>query len=163
MIMLLTNYHQAFSFAASSRRARDGPYAVMQGVHPPETMMHFPLFQIFASYFRKIFRLRGKFFHFHPPKFMMTFLSSTTNLLFSPYFRCFITFPPISEKLLFPLLLQIPSDFLKFKCFYVLSVFFVSPSLTMMHLGYASHNARTGRPCGNVTAKRGDVSLLYGD
>src|SRR6218665_2923070 len=35
-----------------------------RGVHPPEAMMHFPLFQI-SPYFRKFFRLHGNLFQFY--------------------------------------------------------------------------------------------------
>ena len=52
---------------------------------PPETMMHFPPSFRFHPYFWDIFRLCRKFskfylftkicFHFHPPKFLMTFFS----------------------------------------------------------------------------------------
>src|SRR6218665_2684396 len=53
-----------------------------RGVHPPETMMHFPPvsdFPLFSENFqtlRKIFTILPfpeKFLHFHPPKFLMTF------------------------------------------------------------------------------------------
>ena len=84
-----------------------------RGVHPPETMMHFPLFQI-SPYFRKIFwTLRkifaillfpDKFLDFHPPKFLMTFLVIDHKFRISPLFSLF---QYISlGKLLFPLLWQ---------------------------------------------------------
>ncbi len=97
-----------------------------------------PLFQIFP-YFRKKFRLRGKFsqFYLFPKKFQFSsakfFLSLTTNFEFSPYFRCFSTFPPISRKLLFPPTFQISfPNFVKFTCF--LCVFCLPPSVTVMHI-----------------------------
>src|SRR6218665_2192893 len=60
------------------------PLLLCRGVHPSETMMHFPLFQIsplFSKNFRtlrKIFTILpfpNKFLDFHPPKFLMTFFS----------------------------------------------------------------------------------------
>src|SRR6218665_939935 len=74
----------------------------MRGVHPPETMMHFP------PCFRKIFGLSeiflqlflpfpDKFFDFHPQQFLMTFFSN-----FPPIFAVSVHFPPVSRKLFFP-------------------------------------------------------------
>ena len=37
------------------------PVKICRGVHPHESMMHFPPVSDFAPYFEKIFRLRGKF------------------------------------------------------------------------------------------------------
>ena len=69
------------------------------------------------------------------------FWISLFQFISSPYFG----------KFFFPLLLQnFPSDFVKLTCFYILYMYFVPPTFTMMHLCiYASHNARTetGRPC----------------
>src|SRR6218665_310534 len=90
-----------------------------RGVHPPETMMHFPPCFRFPpvsekfSDFQKFFTIvpfPEKFLDFHPPKFLMTFFySSTTNSefpLFS-YFCCFSTFPPCFAKIILsPLFLQ---------------------------------------------------------
>src|SRR6218665_314753 len=61
-----------------------------RGVHPPEAMMHFPLFQI-------------------PPIFEKV-SDSVEN------FPCFSTFPPVSRKLLFPPTFTNPSVLEKFTC-----------------------------------------------
>src|SRR6218665_2073912 len=56
---------------------------------PPETMMHFPLFQIVPLFWRnfqtlgKIFTIlifSEKFLDFHPPKFLMTFFSNQPQI-----------------------------------------------------------------------------------
>ena len=120
-----------------------------RGVHPPETMMHFPLFQI-PPIFEKISDFRtlrniftiltfpDKFLDFHPSKFLMTFFfwSSTTNFEFSPYFPCFNTFPPCFAKIIIPpTLINFPPVLDKFTCFLHTSrVFRFPPTLTMMHL-----------------------------
>src|SRR6218665_17639 len=61
------------------------------GVHPSDTMMHSPLFQIFPYFLgptnvqilSKIFKILpfpDKFLDFHPPKFLMTFFSLSLSL-----------------------------------------------------------------------------------
>src|SRR6218665_2329846 len=84
-------------------------------------MMHSPLFQIFPQFpknfrtFRKILKILPfpeKFLDFHPPTFFMTFLSSTTNFEFPPYFRCFSTFPLCFAKIvLSPYVYKFPHCF----------------------------------------------------
>ena len=95
----------------------------------------------FPPYLRHIFRtprkispilpFRKKFPDFHPPKFLMTFFkkSLTRNFefplfplsqLISPLFREIFLFPPYFFKIVLP-------DFVKFTCFYILYVYFVSP------------------------------------
>ena len=62
------------------------------------------------------------------------------------YFPVSVHVPPISGNFSFPRLCQnFPPDFVKFTCFYILYVYFVSPILLPWCI-YASHNARTGRP-----------------
>src|SRR6218665_3245006 len=99
----------------------------VRGVHPPETMMHFPPvsdFPLFSENFwtlRKIFAILlfpDKFLDFHPPKFLMTF-SSTKNFEFPSYFPCFNTFPHcFAQIIISPILWQTsPSVLHKFTCF----------------------------------------------
>src|SRR6218665_636857 len=83
-------------------------------------MMHSPLFQIpplFSKKFRTLRKISTilpfpeKFLDFHPPKFLMTFFS-TTNFEFPPCFHCFSTFPPCFDKFfLCPLISQISPCF----------------------------------------------------
>ena len=56
--------------------------SALRGVHPSETMMHFPLFQISFLFSKNCLTLwtilnillfPDKFFDFRPPKFLMTF------------------------------------------------------------------------------------------
>src|SRR6218665_1398116 len=110
---------------------------------PPEAMMHFPLFQIIAPYFRKPFRTPWKIFSslpfskkidFRPLKFLTTFFLFLVIYhkfsIFPPIFafRCFNTFPPVSRNMSFPPTFpNFPSDFGKFTYFYMLYVFSVSP------------------------------------
>ena len=115
----------------------------LRGVHPPETMMHFPLFQI-SPYFRKIFRLWGKFsqfekfLHFHPPKFLMTFFSHRPQISnFAPIFPVSVHVPPCFAKIIIspPILTYFPDVLDTFTCFlHTLRVFRFPPTLTMMHL-----------------------------
>src|SRR6218665_4219050 len=87
-----------------------------RGVHPPEVMMHFPLFQISPPISEKFSDAKGNFsnftfsqkiFDFHPQKFLMTvFHLFRENFYFSQYS---FKFPP---------------DFVKFTCFlHILCVF----------------------------------------
>src|SRR6218665_3019012 len=109
---------------------------------PPETMMHFPLFQI-ALYFRKIFKLGGKFSkcYLFPKNFsifirrLMTFFSHRPQIYNFPLFSLFQYIPPVSRKLLFPpYFLQFPSVLEKITCFLpTLCVFRFPATLTMMH------------------------------
>src|SRR6218665_3010441 len=96
---------------------------------PPEAMMHFPLFQIsslFSKNFQTVenvqnFNFSHKFFHFHPPKFLMTFLLVIDHTFrISPsIFSVSVHFPPVSRKLLFPPTLKnFPPVFQKFTCFF---------------------------------------------
>src|SRR6218665_1976909 len=74
-------------------------------------MMHFPPCFRFSPYFRKIFRLCGKFSKFYlfpknllifnPLKFLMTFfLVIEPQISNPPYFPCFSTFPPVFAKII---------------------------------------------------------------
>src|SRR6218665_1144389 len=67
-------------------------------------MMHFSPVSDLLPYFRKTFRLCGKF-----SKFYLIFPFSSAKISddlfyfeFPPYFPYFSTFPPVSRKLLFP-------------------------------------------------------------
>ena len=118
------------------------PFKCTRGVHPPEAMMHFPLFQIFP-YFLKMFRLHEnvfqfcrfptKFFGFRPLKFLMTVLIIDFEFKISSHIfaKRYIKFPII----VFPYFWKIPLDFVRFTCFlHTLRVFRFPPTLTMMHL-----------------------------
>ena len=102
-----------------------------RGIHPPlRPWCISPLFQI-SPYFQNFFRLSGNFqkiSHFHPPKFLTTFFfSHPPQISDSPLFCLFYNiFPPDSRKFLFSLC------FSKFS--HALRVFFLPPTLTMMHL-----------------------------
>src|SRR6218665_989285 len=83
------------------------------------------------------FTFSRKHFRFHPQKVLMTFFSHRLKILnFLPIFPLSVHFPPVSRKLLFPLLLKISRCFVKCTCFFLhtLCVFCLPPNLTMMHL-----------------------------
>src|SRR6218665_252193 len=102
-------------------------------------MMHFPPFQIsslFSKNFQTLWRIfqilpfPEKFFHFHPPKFLMTFSN------FPPILPVSVHFSPVSRKLLFPPFFeQFPPVFQKI---HLLFTYFMCisfpPTLTMMQL-----------------------------
>src|SRR6218665_1186771 len=101
---------------------------MMQGRPSPQTMMHFPLFQLsplLGNTFRtpmKIFHIYSfpdKFLDFHPPKFLMTFFSHRPQISnFLPIFPVSVHFPPLSRKLLFPPYFdKFPPVLDKFTCF----------------------------------------------
>src|SRR6218665_3789587 len=106
--------------------------ALYRGVHPPETMMHFPLLFQISPLFSRNFRTLIKIFAIllFPDKF----------LDFPPIFPVSIHFPSVSRKLFFPpTLTNFPLCFtqihLLFRSFYIVYVYFVSPhTLTMTHL-----------------------------
>ncbi len=117
-----------------------------RGVHPPEAMMHFPLFQI-SPYFRKLFQtpwkiftiwpFPKKIFDFHLPKFLMTFFffSHWPQIWNFPLFSLFQYISPYFGKFFFPLLLQISPWFRKIYVFFTYFMCFsFPPTLTMMHL-----------------------------
>ena len=60
-----------------------------------------------------------KFSECHPPL--------TTNFEFLPIFAVSIHFPLFHEIVLFPYFSKFTPDFVKFTCFYILYMFFVSP------------------------------------
>src|SRR6218665_1950530 len=93
-----------------------------QGRPSPETMMHSPLFQI-SSLFPKIFQT--------PQKFLPTFFySSTANFDFTPYFRCFSTFPPYFEKIIvFPTFQNFPLISSNLRVFTCIMCFLFPPLL----------------------------------
>ena len=131
---------------------------INRGVHPSETMMHSPLFQI-SPYFLQIFGLWGKLsqFYLFPTNFIRRnfswlFFSHRPQISnFPPILPVSIHFPPLfRENYYSPLLLQIFLPVLdKFTCFYILYVYFVSPLLWPWCI-CASPNARTGCPWENV-------------
>ena len=113
-----------------------------------------PLFPKKFQTLSKIFKILPspkKFLDFHPPKFLMTFfLVIVPKFRISPYFPCFSTFPSCFAKIIIPPYFdKFPPVLDKFTCFYILYVYFVSPLLSPWCI-YASHNARTGRPCTSV-------------
>ena len=127
-----------------------------RGVHPPWGNDAFsPCFR-FPSVSENIFGLRGKFSQsyvfrknfsiFIRQNFWRPFLVIDHKFWMSPLFYSLFQHicSPISEIFSFPLLFQISPWFHKiYMSFYIRFVFFVPPTLTMMHLAYASHNART--------------------
>src|SRR6218665_3216992 len=78
-----------------------------RGVHPSEAIMHFPP----VSYF--------------PPVFLVI----DYKFSISPYFPNFCAFPPISRKLLFPLLSQISLCFRYIYLFFTYLLLFPFPIL----------------------------------
>ena len=116
--------------------------AAARGVHPLWGHDAFsPCFR-FPTYFRKIFRICGKFSTFYLSRKISRF--SSTNIsddLFFSHRPQILNFPPISSVSVhfppeyFPLLWQISPCFKKFTCFlHTLCVFCFPPALTMMHL-----------------------------
>ena len=107
------------------------------------------LFKI-SPYFRKIFRLCGKFSKFYLfPKNFSIFIRQNKNfwwpfflvidhkfIRIPPYFSCLSTFPPLFRKNYYlPLFWKIPPCFRKIHLLFTYFVYFVPPStLTMMHL-----------------------------
>jgi len=82
---------------------------------------------------KEIFQFSSKKFHFWWPFVLVV----DSNFWISPYFRCFSTFPPYFGKIFIsPHFFKFPLWFRQIYVyfFYLLYVFFVSPSLTMMHL-----------------------------
>ena len=114
---------------------------IARGVHPSEAMMHFlPCFR-FPPYFRDIFWTSCKIFPNWP--FSKTFSISSAKISddFFVIHHKFLVFPLFRKIFNFPLLLQnFPPDFIKFTCFYILYVYFVSPLLLPWCI-YASPNA----------------------
>src|SRR6218665_639225 len=90
-------------------------------------MIHFPLFQIFPSVSEKFFRLHGKFPNFTYSRKILRF--SSAKISDDPLFSLFHYISPlIRKKILFPPAFKtFPPAFVKFTCFYMLSVYFVPP------------------------------------
>jgi len=128
-----------------------------RGVHPPEPMMHLPLFQI-SPLFQKIFQSMSKKFQisifrekflFYPPKFLMTFFIHWLKIRTSPYFSALFThFPSVSEIINFPPTFQNVLLFsFNFCVFPSFRWFFFPPSFDHDACIYTSYNTCTGRPC----------------
>src|SRR6218665_262970 len=108
----------------------------------PEAMMHPPvsdvppIFQKCSDSVKNFLNFTPFpeiFFHFHPPKFLMTFFS---HQIF-PYFPCDSVHFPLFRKIIIlpPAFINFPSVFQKFTCFlHIFCVFRFPPTLTMMHL-----------------------------
>jgi len=105
-----------------------------------------------SPYFQKISKAPSKIFpvlpfptknfDFHPPKFLMTFFEISPSIFVLPP-----KFPPVSTKSFIPLYFaKFSSDFVKFSYFVHAFCDFRFPLLLPWCI-YASHNARTGRPC----------------
>ena len=89
----------------------------------------FPPVSDFPPYFGKkcqipwkispILPFHTKIFNFHPPKVLMTFFSHRLQILnYPPIFAVSVHFLPYFAKfIIFPLLLQVSSDFVKLTCF----------------------------------------------
>jgi len=120
--------------------------------------MHFPPVSD-SPYFRRNFQTSKNFPNFTFSEINFRFSSANffchrLQICNFPYFRCFSTFPPISEKFVFPYFCKFPPDFINLRAFTYFTCFSFLPTLTMMHLCmYASHNARTGRPCIKILPK----------
>ena len=107
-----------------------------------------PVFSDPAENFQN-FTFSQKFFHFHPPKFLMTFFVSGRHHQFPNFpdiFPASIYFLPVSLKLLF-----LPCFYKFLPCFRKIHVFlhalraFCFPLLWPWCI-YAWHNAHTGHP-----------------
>jgi len=112
-----------------------------RGVHPPETMMHFPPVSDFPL-FSKNFGFWGKFSKFYlslknflifireisDDLFFFLFFSHRPQISnFTPIFAVSVHFPPFRENYYFPLLWQIfPLFYTNSPAFYLLYVYFVS-------------------------------------
>ena len=89
------------------------------------------------------------FFYFHPQKFLMTFFLVIDSKFRIPPIFAVSVHSPLSEKIIICLyFLKFPPDLVKFTFFYILCVFHFP--LVWPWCIYASHNARTGRPCSNI-------------
>jgi len=112
-----------------------------------------PLFHI-SPCFRKNFLILWKIFlilrkrsRFSSAKISDDLFCLVLNHKFPPYFRYFNTFPPYFVKIILSSLLsKFPPVFVKFTCF-LHTLCFSFPPLVWPWCIYASHNARTGRPC----------------
>src|SRR6218665_959612 len=109
--------------------------------------MHFPLcfrFPLFSKNFQALWKIckivpfPKKCFHFHPPKFMMTFLLVVDHKLrISSLFSLFQYISPLFCKNYYfpPTLKNFPLVFQKFTCFFTYFMCIsLPPTLTMMHL-----------------------------
>ena len=95
---------------------------------PPETMMHFPLFQISPPISEKFSDFLNFFYNFTFSRKISSlssanisddfFLVINHKFRISSYFRSFSTFPPVSRKLFFPpYFYNFPPVLGKFTCF----------------------------------------------
>ena len=147
---------------------------MFRGVHPHWGNDAFPTVSD-SPYFRKYFQtlwkifsilpFPDKFFDFHPQKFLMTFFSHRPQILiFPPIFPVSVHFPPVSRKFLFPpYFYKFPPLFSKnSRVFTHLICVFRFPLLLRWCI-YASHNARTGRPCRCWPSKTAQSSLSKWD
>ena len=152
---LLQSYNISFLAVLESGEFSSSP---SQGVHPPWDHDAFPPCFRYPPYFRKMFRLWGKFSQFYLfSKNFLIFIRRNFRWLFfshrpqtsnSPPFSLFqyislcfakIIIPPYFDK--FPSLFATNSS-----AFYILYVYvYISPILWPRCI-YASPNARTGRP-----------------
>src|SRR6218665_1650364 len=97
-----------------------------QGRPSLEAMLQFPLVS-YPPYFQKHFLTPWKIFpispfptkfsDFHPSKYVMTFFSHLPQILNSPYFRCFDTFPYYGTFFFSPTFTKYPPHFVNFTCF----------------------------------------------
>ena len=103
--------------------------------------MHFPCYFRFPPYFRKMFRLCGKFsenfLDFHPTKFLMTFFSHRPQISNFPLFSLFQYISSLFRENYYfpPTFKNVPPVFEILTCFlHTFCVFRFPPTLTMMHL-----------------------------
>ena len=121
------------------------------GVHPPEAMIHFPLFQIspiFSTNFQTVENLKNVTFSRQIFRFSSAKISDDLFLVIDHKFPVSVHFPSVSRnKYYSPLLLtNFPLVFEKVTgCLHTLCVFRLP--LLLPWCIYASPNARTGRPC----------------
>src|SRR6218665_3546872 len=119
---------------------------VYRGVHPPETMIHFPPCFRFPPIFEKIsdsvenfpnFTFSRTIFPFSSAKISHDlFLVIDHKFRISPlFFHASVHFPSVSRKLLFPpTFTNFPPVFEKVTCFlHAFCVFRFPPTLIMMH------------------------------
>ena len=112
----------------------------IRGVHPPEAMMHFPLFQISALFPKNIWHSAGNFPDFTFSRRNFRFSSAkisdffTTNFQF-PYFPCFTAFSPYFAKIIVsPYFKNFTPFSLNLRVFTYFICTSYPPTFTMMHL-----------------------------
>ena len=140
-----------------------------RGIHPPEAMMHFPLFQIppilqtFSDSVENVPNVTysKNNFDFHPPKFLVTFLVIDSKFWIPPIFAKQYISQLISGKLLLLPTFLFSMISYNLRVFYILyhTLCFSFP-LVWPWCIYASHNAHTGRPWQPLTWRMGTTESI---